>query len=354
MNNQAVEIYRNAYILPHRSSNINTYGLGGVVDENRIYVQSSAFSICSHNPAIPDWGGDYDFDDYEEVKCNAPIIYGGFINNNEWGHFIADWSTRLWYALDNEYDILFCSREKAPFQVHRNIVKLIEIIGISFERIHIVMSEEPVQRFSEIIVPECSLTYNKQTKNFLAPFRRAVENISFTSVSQYSKVYLTRTQMKPCKEFGEEAIELLFCQMGYKVIAPETLSVEEQIELFASCEYLASLNGSAPHGVVFSKRLKEQIIIEKNAARNGRQEMINKLLGIRISYLRAHTHTFDTDDVSGPFLIGVTSDIKKFARRNGIVMEIPYWQWICNFFRVITYKIRGFFTHVKRYVLERI
>lgn len=315
MNELEVFEFENAYILPHRPDEGSVYGIGGLVDREGNFIRESGFAFCNNQSACLDWGGIYRFESDTVKIIDKEIIFAGFINNNEWGHFIADWSTRLWYAMDNDLPIYFCCREK-QLKILKNIQDLIRLCGIDLDRIHIVMSGEVPYRFSRIILPESSLTATVHSLDFLKPFRKAVDNAREVGCSSKfgEKIYLTRTQMKNCKEVGEKDIEDIFAKNGFQVVAPERLSVQEQICIFANCRKLASLDGSAPHGIVFCQEGVNHIIFEKTDNRNFRQEVLDELAMATVRYVKAWFFANPRMNTMGPFLVGITDDVRDFCK----------------------------------------
>ena len=220
--------------------------------------------------------------------------------------------------MDNDLPIYFCCREK-QMEILKNIQDLIELCGIDIDRIHVLMSGEKPYRFTRVFLPESSLTAKVHNIEFLKPFKKAVANArAVNDPSKFNKkIYLTRTRMKYCKEVGEKDIEHIFAKRGFQVVAPEKLSVREQVCMFAGCRELASLDGSAPHGIVFCNGGVNHIIFEKTDNRNFRQEVLDELAGARIRYVRAWFFKTPSVDTMGPFLVGITDEVRNFCREEG-------------------------------------
>lgn len=314
------------YILPHKEAANRTYGLGGVLREDGFFVDESAFMLPMNLGDDIDWGGSYDFARSECVFHDRVVIFGGFINNNEWGHFIADWSVRLWYPLlyDGQSDIVFCCR--ADCELHGNIQRVLELAGISMERIKIIGKNDPIMQFRSIIIPDPALTKEGYCEEFKIPFQRAVDGFIYTNGkgSMFSgRVYLSRTAMRPCKEYGEKQLERSFSRMGYTVIHPEQMTAEEQLGYYCGCEAMASIEGSAAHNIVFCKQGTEQVILEKQRIQNIRQQMLNRIYENRTHYFTCYPRTclreFGTE---GPFLVGKKKDFLEFSKEKGSAADI--------------------------------
>lgn len=53
-------------------------------------------------------------------------------------------------------------------------------------------------------------------------------------------------------EFGEELFEKNYERNGYKIIAPERCSLEEQVNLIRSSEDLVCISGTIAHNMLFA------------------------------------------------------------------------------------------------------
>ena len=283
------DIVTQGYILPHRVDDKKVYGNGGVVDCDGNYVEKSSFSLIMNTDPVIDWGGAYPFEPDCCQECDETVIFGGFINNNEWGHFIVDWSTRLWYALlvDKTSKIVLCTREN-NIKLNSNIIKVMELGGIDMGRLIII---EPLSKplFCKcIVIPEEALHRDYYSEKFFVLFRNATKAVQEMKkgTTCYEKIYLTRTKLIPQKEIGESDIEQIFRDRGYHIISPERLSVEEQIYYMSTCSEVVSIEGSAAHNIVFSiGNIKKQIILEKTRCVNRRQIFLNQIWGVKVDYI---------------------------------------------------------------------
>lgn len=313
-NNNAV-IVENGYILPHRDDKKMTYGVGGVIDKNHNFITESAFSLIMGDGKI-DWGGYYNIDSKQKVIIDEEVIFGGFVNNNEWGHFLVDWSTRLWYALKENLDskIFFCVRTETECFLP-NILRLMKLGGIDTERVIIVNPNTLPILCKRIIIPQEALCPKYYTDNYFLLFRNAVEKVKKEKMNlqPYEKIYMTRTQLKPKKEIGEKYIEKVFRQKGYFIIAPETLTVDEQIYYICNCKELASIEGSAAHNIVFAEKgHTHQIILEKKRGYNIRQLIINEISNIKVDYIGAYTRNIFISNIDDLFKVEVSKDLMNY------------------------------------------
>lgn len=241
-----------------------------------------------------------------------------------WGNFLFDCMARMWYVLQEEhsYRLAYCGvqiQENALSDPGTSYGRFMELLGIEPERLIEIV--RPV-RFRQVIIPELSVFPGTLCADgFTAVYRRAVENVGrMSGMPVYDKIYLTRRQMTVCKELGEKEIEAIFCRMGYTVIAPESLPIEEQIYLFSHCKEMVSMEGTASHNILFAQDGTKQIILRKQNYLNTRQIMYNDMMGIRPDYIDIFYEPyrgFPLNHDAGPFYTGVTSALRRYVNRRG-------------------------------------
>ena len=68
---------------------------------------------------------------------------------------------------------------------------------------------------------------------------------TFIRSNGFDKVYFSRRKIfQNGREWGENNIERVFYNLGYKTIYPETLSIDEQINILRNCSHFATTEGS--------------------------------------------------------------------------------------------------------------
>lgn len=329
MNKECFIKIEQGWVLPHKESYDRTYGLGGVLRQDGSFVEESAFMLPMNGGDVIDWGGGYKFEQSACEVRDKDVIFAGFINNNEWGHFIADWSVRLWYPLlhDDHSDIIFCSR--TGFEIHGNIKRLLELAGIELKRIRIIRKDDPVLQFHSIIIPEPAIAKEGYRKEYKLLFQKAADKIMDMNAGNpifSGRIYLSRTAMHPCKEYGEKRLEEVFLDKGYTVVHPEQLTVDEQLGYYCGCKTMASIEGSAAHNIVFCRQGTEQIILEKQRIQNIRQTMLNRIYENKVHYIRCYPKVcFREFSTEGPFLVGRTNQFLDFFGEKGNAADIVIW-----------------------------
>ncbi len=74
-------------------------------------------------------------------------------------------------------------------------------------------------------------------------------------------VYLSRSGQSYRKLTNETEVEDLFRSLGFRVVRPEELPIEEQVRIVAEAELIAGPGGSAMFDVAFQRHLKSVLIV---------------------------------------------------------------------------------------------
>ena len=252
--------YEKGIILPQKQdANGPRWGLGGVCDSDNRFVESSFYDggWATH-------GGFYQWNDEEYV--DEDVVYVGMFYLH-WGHFLIDLTGRMWFLqklakVRSNFKVAYLGDEEPK----GNNLRFFELLGIKEEQLlHIT---KPT-RFKKVYVPEQSFKSCKwYTDEFVEMFDEMYDmamnsEIDFSKLREVDKVYFTRRKFSKAvgSEFGEEYFEKCFTENGYTSIAPETLSLDEQIYLWNHASEIACMNGTIPLNVIFSKNKNLKLIV---------------------------------------------------------------------------------------------
>lgn len=308
-----------AVILPDRDRK------GGVIDRSGAFVTESAYQHGDVNL----WGGSYEIVEQEIEYVPEKVIFIGQLFRH-WGNFLFDCLARVWCALKEEEElrIAYCFSLQSPNDAFEQKCKnFFQLLGISQDRL--LEIRKPV-RFHMVIVPQLSIFPGTFcTKEFLEVFDEAVSRVANSMNGEvYDRLYLTRTQMASCKELGEKKIEHIFRKLGFQIIAPEKLKIEEQIYLFSHCKILASIEGTTSHNIMFAGERTEHIILRKQRYVNTRQVLFDRVKKIEPQYIDIFFEPFQgfpLNHDAGPFWVGITSSMKKWMKSQGITLSWKEW-----------------------------
>ena len=301
---------KNATILPLRRdpSFGLLFGKGGVVDENGTYVDLSAipdrvqFAYPFENPA------------YKDEK----VVYCGYLVNH-WGHFLIEGVTRLWYFLENDPTVdkyVFFMDENEQREIRGNYRLFLELLKI-WDKLEIITTPTT---YREVIVPELGIHMRTAyTPKLLKVFDAIADNVvPDPSWDTPEKIYYSRSQFKKGLqfEFGFAALDNFFQKNGYKVLFPEKIPLDQMIHYIRNSKVVASLSGSLPHNMLFANQGQKIEIVERLVISDDNQTDVNKMRELQVTYIDANIPVYTIDFV-GPFIMGYTPELQRFAEDNG-------------------------------------
>ena len=305
-----VKVVDNGIILPARADQRKK---GGVCDSNLKFVAGLLRSSSAAG-----WGNilaAYPVKREEIVQSDEEVIFGGVMMGH-FGHFISECLIRLWYVVEHPEDqrrIAFIATARGKKEFH---YALFAIMGGGIARDRIIFVEKPTQ-FKSIIVPDVS-NYSHQyfTKEWLLPYRAVVKNIT---PGNRKKIYLTRTAFEGDKRpgihcFGEKYFEDFFVKKGYSIVAPERLSLREQIGLVSGADEIASTLGSLSHFAMFCKPGTKFIMLDRaDGGVVGIQCLINEATDIDWYIVDVSKNYLYCDRYTGACLLGSTQNWARFV-----------------------------------------
>ncbi len=316
-----VETYRNAIVLPHARSDFkknylilekrkNMTRQGGVFDENFNIVDLSKDRVSD---TIVDVGAPQHYDFGSDIEyADEDVIYLGFLANH-FGHFIVESLRRLWIYLDRNQDkkAVYISDGKCQF------LEIIELFGLKKE--NLLLIEKPT-RFRSVTVPEAShiITSKSYNVKYNETYKRIIEN---STGYGYDKIYLSRGRFAQSKVYGEEVVEKIFEENGFKIVYPETLTIVEQIGLMKNCKHLAGIQGSALHLSLFAPDGIELTCLYRCSSIFNVQELVNKMKNIKVYNIEAYEDILPILSVNFPYRIRINEYLKKYFRDNGFIFR---------------------------------
>ena len=254
----------------------------------------------------------------ELIQLDEDIIFGGSLCGH-FGHFILECWSRLWYVIQHpelKLKILFITTTHGGY--HKWFDDFFRLMGIDLNRI--IYVKQPTQCRSITVLEQSQYNhwdYVKYSKEFFLPYQTIKTNVKPANVK---KIYLTRKNViignyrRIC--LNEEYFEDFFAERGFKVIAPEKLSVEEQISLIMGADEIAATLGTLTHWAMFCKPTTKFIMLTRdNIGTSFIQTFINETFGIenyyivkawkKLLYVKSH--------VDGIFFLGANKYWKNFV-----------------------------------------
>ena len=351
--------YDNAYIVP---SQPDKGQIGGVFTENKIFVRSSALHEGSSESVVV-------VNDDNLFESEDIVIYLGTFHSI-WGHALTDSLKKVWFLetetgrelLRNGAKLVYIYLEYSDSYTRY----MLHMAGIDLENLYEI---KKTTRFKRIYVPDNSIIYNplNEARCFTKEYAIVIEKMikafelqhTFIGSNGFDKVYFSRRKIfQNGREWGENNIERVFYNLGYKTIYPETLSIDEQINILRNCSHFATTEGSISHSAIFCKPGTNVILVRKCNRINFHQLLINEVAKLNITYIDANKSYVlnEAMPLKGPFYMCITKEMKNFYGR--CIFAFPYWMhwsygwyylnkfnWIRKYIgnRIITHKIENIF-----------
>ena len=295
-----------ATILPLRKMDGDhlLFGRGGVVDKDGNYVELSCvkdrvqFAYPFTNPV------------YKDEK----VVYCGYLIH-QWGHFLIEAVSRLWYFLENDTTIdkyVFFLCENETREIKGNYREFLELLGIwdKLEFINVPTT------YREVIVPELGYQFrHKYIAKQLQVFDVICNNITpDPSWEIYDKIYFSRSKFAKAQEFefGFDMLDSYFQKNGYQVLYPERISLSRMIHYIRNAKVITALQGSVCHNVLFARNGQTIEIVDRQVISDDNQVDINRMRQLNVTYIDANIPIY-TIDCAGPYIMGYTDCMQRFT-----------------------------------------
>lgn len=353
-----VQIIENGVILPRKDTSKTDFsyvwmGLGGVLDCKDNFIDLSGIQGFGENAGRMVFGGKYQYNKPEEI-FDEEILYMGAYQPH-WGHFLLEYCTRLWYYIKYKPNvrIAYCGFFCAPNDISGNYMEFLSLLGIKKEQL--IDIRKPT-RARKIIVPEQAFLRDKYiTDEYRMIIDFAYQNTDTACLLPHEKIYFTRVNYANTKEHGEKEIRDIFEKNGYICLAPEELSVKEQIFYIRNCKEFVVFPGGASMNGVFAANGTKRIYLKKAYLPElpGDVFQIDQLTQAeKVTFVDCYFKPykiFPTGYGEGPHFLGVTKELKKYLKQNNMkelqskfyfITLICNWLWLTNrLIQIVFYKI---------------
>jgi len=319
--------YTEATILTYQRVPGTNEALGGIVDSDNLFISESGQHIVGTDVVdayVPEKT------EYQDRK----VVWFGYFHKH-WGHFLTEMVSRCWYfanhSVDDEdfYIAYGLKTDSCNEEMTGTYREFLTLLGIPDDRI--ILISEPT-RFREVIIPDLSCEAgNWFTREYRDIFDKLISN---AHEEKNENIYLTRLKGKGLSrtQIGEKAIMKTFRGSNYRIVAPEQLSLKEQISIFASAKHMVIVEGTLMHNILFCKPGTEVTIINRVIGANGYQPLLNEVKNIEVTYVDAHLSFFPVF-AGGPFLFYFSEELCNYCEEHSI--------------RYAKYREGGFRLHIK-------
>ena len=280
----------------------------GVFDERYKFVESSRQVRKNNGQFIPK------FNHNNIPYMDEDVIFIGNVFP-QFGHFLLEHMNRAYALLDKKYQkmkvVLINNKDVNP--VPGYMFRLLELLGVKHDDI-IILNE--TMQFRNVYVPVQGFNIPVYSSvAFGKMYDKIVSNVK-SEKTVADKIYVSRAKLASRKTYGEERVQKIFEKNGYKVIYPETLSLEKQIALVHNCKCLAGCAGTALHLALFMKPGGLVIQIKRNRLAKCNadiQNLINETKRLKGVFISGSVEKNRTDHCSSvPQIIGVNKYMQEF------------------------------------------
>lgn len=296
---------------------------GGVTTEEYQFV-------AGHFRKKNDATANYSVSESYKLECEPEnidevVVFGGIFFRH-YGHAIIDGLTRMWWYAENyknlPHKLVFLTM---PDQSPETDKRFLRLAGLT-EKDYVIV-DRPT-KFKKILVPEEAI-FNMDCghEEWLKFFDLIKENVrKYTPPPlREEKIYLSRTQLPEKDAVNEEYLEKVAREQGYKIVYPEQLKLEDQINLIMNAKSIASTMGTLTHMAVFAEPGTEMICFLRKAEEiTHPQIIINELRKLDWYIVEATKTPLPTTHVRGIFLYGLTPFFADFMRYKGWKFDVNY------------------------------
>lgn len=233
------------------------------------------------------------------------------------GHSITEGLNRLWFLLKNNPINNYCYISQVDRDDSYNLFKL---FGLKPENLIRITKNT---QFKKIIIPSASMRlYDKYSDEYKETINKITNNIK---PAKYKKIYISRVKaiISFTQTIGEENIEHIFKENGFKILYPEREKLETVISLMKGAEIVAGVVGTNMHNILFAKDNIKAINLNRSNNGVGFQIVIDKMKNNESYYIDSYYQPIPTNVGSAvPFLIYPTNYTKSFFKDFGIKYNI--------------------------------
>lgn len=257
-----------------------------------------------------------------------------------WGHCFTDHFNKLWFAFTEECKklqlqgaelIALSCKPQAP----KYFQTLFELTGFDWNSLKFVTE---TTQYDELYVPDnCYLQiegewnrfYTKEYVGLLDRMKMNVRRLALVDghYPQFDRIYLTRTQgsFGTFRDLGEKLIENVFRKEGYTIVAPEKLTVPQQIWLMMNVKDLVATDGSICHASTFCAPRTKITVLMKADFLVENQIVSDQIAELDVTYVGVHRSFFvgKNDPWHGPFLFCITNNLERYVGHK--IPHVPFF-----------------------------
>lgn len=265
---------RNVVVYPCSQANIVRGSPAGVLHRDGSEVPDTALirtvgRITTMPRPIAGW---------RQKRYAGDAIFGGYMID-QYGHFLLESLTRLWFAAETSLPIVWASGVRLNAYQREILVRL----GIHPDRM--LFLKRPT-RFRRLIIPRPGYIIQKGFHERHARFLSCGQAYEKSGANVYLSRRVFQSQIATFD--GERELEDMLRKEGWNILRPEALSIEQQIEVFSSSRCVAGVEGSAFHTAILCARLHGGLALVRRPQPNANYDTIARLKNFRQQSITGH------------------------------------------------------------------
>lgn len=201
----------------------------------------------------------------EAKRLPGEYTYLGWLIGH-YGHFLTESLSRFWYCLDEATPRKFLvhTNYRSFAELPAHVLTALAAFGIGEGNLTLV--REPY-RVDKLHCPAPAMRCDDSSGTHMnAVYRHLTKSLAVRSDERPRKVYVSRQSLPgDARRFNETEIRDVFERLGFDSIAPEAMSFEDQLSLYANTTHLAGPVGSGMHNAVFTPPGAKALIVAPNS-----------------------------------------------------------------------------------------
>lgn len=195
---------------------------------------------------------------YHEIIKGKSYFLGIWMSH--YGHFITETLSRLWQHITAEnYDNFVAfpfvfNRGKATIDTYQ--AYFLHLLNLPSDNIHFLSK---ASFFDKIIIPEQGWVINNEVNINIKPLYKKITYHHYNKKGKINKIFLSRNDSYN-RVSNTAEVEAVFSRMGFTILYPAQIHIQEQLSIYANCNIMASFSGSSLHNCLFTH--ENTLIIE--------------------------------------------------------------------------------------------
>lgn len=228
--------------------------------------------------------------------------------SKHYGHFISETLSRFWsFETLGEYDNLIMFpfgtggtvTEMAPFHEY-----IFARLGVDTGRIRVI---DEAARFDRLDVFSQKWLVNGTVDPGISKiYRKIVADEYRPDIPKM--VFLSRPTEERARLDSVDELEHELRKLGFHIFYPSQMTIQQQLQLYASCEVMAGFSGSGMHNVIFSN--PQTVCIEIGDQRTPHAPITMQKLAFEVAGIDGHFVPYNTKD---PEHMDIENIIKKVS-----------------------------------------